>query len=152
MKLAKNFSLSELTKSQSAVRKGIDNTPNAKAIANLVFLAENILQPARDHFGPVVVSSGFRSSLVNRAIGGSATSDHCYGYAADFEVPGVDNKVLAQWIRDNLKFRQLILEFYTPGDPSSGWVHCAYNVEDLKNQVLTASKVRGRTVYTKGIT
>lgn len=150
MKLTKNFSLAELTKSQAAARKGLDNTPNAQAIKNLTALAENILQPVRDKFGVVTVSSGFRSSLVNKAIGGSATSEHCYGYAADFEVFGVDNKVLAQWIRDNLPFTQLILEFYT-GASNSGWVHASYNPANLKKQVLTAQRVGGRTKYTAGI-
>ena len=150
MKLTKNFSLSELVKSQEATRKGINNTPNALAIENLRVLASEVLQPVRDNFGPVSVSSGFRSSLVNRAIGGSPTSDHCYGYAADFEVPGVDNKEVALWIRDNLKFRQLILEFYD-GTTNGGWVHCSYNAADLKNQVLTATRRNGRTVYLNGI-
>ena len=150
MKLTKNFSLSELVKSQEATRKGIDNTPNALAIENLRVLATEVLQPVRDNFGPVVVSSGYRSSLVKRAIGGSPTSDHCYGYAADFEVPGIDNKEVALWIRDNLKFRQLILEFYD-GTTNGGWVHCSYNASDLKNQVLTATRRNGRTVYLNGI-
>lgn len=150
MKLTKNFSLAELTRSQYAARNGLDNIPNAQAIKNLTALAENVLQPVRDKFGIVTVSSGFRSSLVNKAIGGSATSEHCYGYAADFEVFGVDNKLLAKWIRDNLSFTQLILEFYT-GTPDSGWVHVSYNPDNLKKQVLTAQRVGGRTKYTAGI-
>ena len=151
MKLSANFSLSELTKSDTAVRKGIDNTPDATVTASLQALVDNILQPIRDKFGRVKITSGYRSPELNASIGGSKTSHHCYGYAADFEVEGKDNKELAEWIRDNLQFTQLILEFYTPGDPNSGWVHCSYNAEDLKAQVLTATKVDGKTKYVTGI-
>lgn len=150
MKLTANFYLSELTRSQEATRRGIDNTPDADTIKNLKLLAEHVLQPVRDKFGPVTVSSGYRTFMLNKAIGGSLNSDHCYGYAADFEVPGVDNKVVALWIRDNLKFTQLILEFYT-GEPDSGWVHCSYNPDLLKNQVLSATRVNGRVKYLPGI-
>ena len=100
---------------------------------------------------PFVVTSGYRSPEVNAAIGGSATSAHCKGFAADFEVLGMDNKELALWIRDNLKFTQLILEFYKEGIPDSGWVHCAFDRNDLKEQVLTATKVDGKTKYLVGI-
>jgi zinc D-Ala-D-Ala carboxypeptidase len=148
MKLSPNFSLQELTKTN--VRQ-FDNTPSQEVIANLQALAENILQPIRDKFGSVTVTSGYRSPEVNTAVGGSKTSDHCFGYAADIEVAGTDNKVLAEWVRDNLKYRQLILEFYTTGIPDSGWVHVSYNPKDLKQQTLTASKVNGKTVYSAGI-
>lgn len=151
MNLAKNFTLTELTKSETATRFGIDNHPTHEIIENLRGLAENVLQKVRYRFGPVTVTSGYRSQAVNKKAGGSATSDHCKGFAADFEVPGVDNKVLAEWVRDNLKFTQLILEFYT-GDPESGWVHCSYNPANLKNQCLTAIKQNGKTVYLNGIT
>ena len=150
MKLSKNFSQHELCKSDSAIRHGIDNTPPAEVIQNLQALVDNVLQPLRDKFGPIVVTSGYRSPDLNRKIGGSTTSHHCYGYAADFEVLGKDNRELALFIRDNMKFTQLILEFYD-GRPDSGWVHCAYNASDLKGQVLTASKVNGKTQYTNGI-
>lgn len=150
MKLSKNFSLEELTKSDSAIRHGIDNTPPAEVIANLQALVDNVLQPLRDKFGAIAVTSGYRSPELNKKIGGSTTSHHCLGYAADFEVLGMDNRELALYIRDNLKFTQLISEFYT-GEPDSGWVHCAYNPKDLKGQVLTAKKVGGKTQYTNGI-
>lgn len=151
MNLSKNFTLSELTKSNEAARWGIDNTPTGEVVENLKALAENILQPVRDHFGVVTVSSGYRNKAVNAKAGGSATSDHIKGFAADFEVYGVQNKVLAEWIRDNLKFTQLILEF--PGqNPNDGWVHCSYNPANLKNQCLTAIKQNGKTVYLNGIT
>ena len=151
MKLSKNFSLNELCKSDSAIRHGIDNTPPDEVIQNLQALVDNVLQPLRDKFGPIVVTSGYRSPDLNRKIGGSTTSHHCYGYAADFEGLGMDNRELAIYIRDNLKFTQLISEFYQDGVPDSGWVHCSYNASDLKGQVLTASKVNGKTQYTNGI-
>ena len=151
MKLSANFSVSELTRSQTATRKGIDNSPNDEQLANLRALCENVLQPIRDHFGkPVRISSGLRVPELNTAIGGSTTSDHCKGMAADIEIPGVDNKELAEWIGANLEFRQLILEFYT-GIPDSGWVHVSYNPSDNKKQVLTATKQNGKTVYLNGL-
>ena len=150
MKLSKNFSLHELCKSDTGTRNGIDNSPTAQVIDCLQDLVDNVLQPLRDKFGPIVVTSGYRSPELNKKIGGSTTSHHCYGYAADFEVLGMDNRELAIYIRDNLKFTQLILEFYD-GRPDSGWVHCAYNENDLKGQVLTASRINGKTQYTNGI-
>jgi len=151
MKLSTNFSLSELTKSEAATRLGLDNDPTQEIISSLQALVNHILQPVRDKFGPVVVTSGYRSPEVNKAIGGSATSDHCKGQAADFEVLGKDNRELAIWIAENMQFTQLILEFYKPGVPDSGWVHCSYDPGNLKRQVLTAEKVNGKTVYTTGI-
>ena len=151
MKLSANFSVSELTRSQTATRKGIDNSPNDEQLANLRALCENVLQPIRDHFGkPVRISSGLRVPELNTAIGGSTTSDHCKGMAADIEIPGVDNKELAEWIGENLEFRQLILEYYD-GTPDSGWVHVSYNHDDNKQQVLTATKQNGKTVYLNGL-
>jgi zinc D-Ala-D-Ala carboxypeptidase len=152
VRLSKNFTLGELTKSQTAIRRSIDNTPSLAAIDYLQALVDNVLQPVRDHFGkPVDISSGYRSPQLNVAIGGSPTSHHCLGMAADFEIMGMDNKELAQWVRDNLKFTQLILEFYTDGDPNSGWVHVGYDPKDLKCQVLRARKVNGKTTYSQGL-
>jgi zinc D-Ala-D-Ala carboxypeptidase len=151
MKLSANFSLNELTKSDTATRHDIDNTPTMQVIENLQDLVDNVLQPLREKFGPVVVTSGYRSPAVNRAIGGSTTSDHCLGYAADFEVLGMDNRELALYIQYNLKFKQLILEFYRDGVPDSGWVHCSFQKDANKGQVLTAKKVNGGTQYVNGI-
>jgi len=124
MNLSANFSLHELTKSETALRMGFDNTPDDEATENLRLLCEKVLQPVRDHFGKgVKVNSAYRSPESNAAVGGSKTSDHCKGMAADIEIPGVANAELAQWIMDNLEYTQLILEFYTPGIPDSGWVH-----------------------------
>ena len=151
MKLSTNFSVAELSKSEAATRQGLDNTPSMEVIDCLQALVDNVLQPLRDKLGPIVVTSGYRSPAVNKAIGGSATSDHCKGQAADIEVLNMDNKALAEYIRDNMKFTQLILEFYRKGVPDSGWVHVSYNAKNLKNQVLTAVKVDGKTVYHNGI-
>jgi zinc D-Ala-D-Ala carboxypeptidase len=151
MKLSTNFSVAELSKSEAATRQGLDNTPSMEVIDCLQALVDNVLQPLRDKLGPIVVTSGYRSPAVNKAIGGSATSDHCKGQAADIEVLNMDNKALAEYIRDNMKFTQLILEFYRKGVPDSGWVHVSYDAKNLKNQVLTAAKVDGKTVYHSGI-
>lgn len=126
MRLSKNFTLSELTKSQAAERYDIDNTPGIQEQKYLIRVAEEILQPVRDHFKtPFTPSSGFRCLELNSIINGSPTSQHVKGQAVDFEVPGVDNLDLARWIRDNLNVDQLILEYYTPGEPTSGWIHCS---------------------------
>jgi hypothetical protein len=152
MQLTNNFSLKELTASDTATRKGLDNTPNEAVTANLKTLAENILQPVREHYGKSVkVNSGYRSPEVNASVGGSKTSDHCKGQAADIEITGVANGDLAKYIAENYKFTQVILEFYTQGIPDSGWVHVSYDANDLKCQTLTAVKKDGKTVYLPGL-
>jgi len=152
MNLSANFSLKEMTRSDTATRLGLNNTPDEKAIDNLKTLCEKVLQPVRDHFGKTVtVNSGFRSSETNQATGGSKSSDHVKGQAADIEIDGVPNVELAQWIMDNLEYTQLILEFYTPGIPDSGWVHVSYDPSNLKKQELTAMKVAGKTQYVSGL-
>ncbi len=152
MQLTSNFSLKELTTSDTAIRKGLDNTPNETVTANLKLLAENILQPIREHYGKSVkVNSGYRSPEVNASVGGSKISDHCKGQAADIEINGVANGDLAKYIVDNFKFTQVILEFYTQGVPDSGWVHVSYDPQDLKCQALTAVKKDGKTVYLPGL-
>ena len=151
MKLSANFSLSELTKSETGARNGISNTPSPLVIEKLQALTDNILQPLRDKFGPVIVTSGYRSVEINKAVGGSSTSHHCFGYAADFSVLSMDNRELTLYIRDNLKYTQLILEFYQSGIADSGWCHCSYDEADLKCQTLTARRVNGRTQYSNRI-
>ena len=155
MNLSANFSLHELTKSETALRMGLDNTPDDEATENLRLLCEKVLQPVRDHYGKgVKVNSAFRSLAVNAAAGGvqgAKPSDHTRGMAADIEIPGVANADLAQWIMDNLEYTQLILEFYTPGIPDSGWVHVSYDPNNLKKQELTATKVAGKTTYLPGL-
>jgi hypothetical protein len=152
MNLSANFSLKELTKSDTATRLGIDNTPDEEALDNLKTLCDKVLQPVREHFGKSVnVNSAYRSPESNAAVGGSKTSDHCKGMAADIEIAGVANADLAQWIMDNLDYTQLILEFYTQGIPDSGWVHVSYDPNNLKKQELTAVKVAGKTQYLQGL-
>ena len=137
MKLRGHFSLAELTKSQTAIRKGIDNKPTLDHIENLTELCTQVLEPTRRNFGkPMVISSGYRSEELCEAIGSSKNSQHAKGEAADFEMFGVDNKELAKYIKNNLVFDQLILEFYNPDDPSSGWVHCSYSKEENRKQSL----------------
>ena len=149
MKLSANFQLSELVKSQVAERKGISNNPSPAHIDNLKALCVNVLQPIRSQFdAPVLISSGYRSGELNIAIGSSIKSQHIEGKAADIEVTGTDNKELAEWIRDNLEFDQLILEFYRDGEPESGWIHVSWNSGENRNQVLRAARdEEGKTTY-----
>tara|TARA_R100000329_G_scaffold79033_1_gene67746 strand:+ start:298 stop:774 length:477 start_codon:yes stop_codon:yes gene_type:complete len=147
MNLSRNFSLQELIKSDTAIRMDIDNNPNADQIEKLKALCENILQPVRDHFGRVKVTSGFRSSELCVAIGSSVNSQHAKAEAADFEVMGTDNAELFDWIKANLTPDQLILEFYTPGEPNSGWIHCSWIPEGRRASFLHAYKSEGKTKY-----
>ena len=141
MQLSKNFNLVEMTKSQTATRKGIDNTPSAEHQGNLQSLCMHVLQPIRDHFSQVVtVSSGYRSPELCTAIGSKITSQHAKGQAADFEIFGVSNKELADYINENLDYDQLILEYWQESDPNSGWVHCSYSEGNNRNQYLKAYK------------
>ena len=147
VRLSKNFSLQEYTKSQTATRQGLDNTPNEDHMASAKLLFENVVQKVRDHFGVTVINSGYRGPALNTAVGGSSNSQHCKGEAVDIECPGTGNYDVAKWIEDNLDFDQLILEFYTPGIPDSGWVHVSYKSEGNRKQSLTAMKEDGKTVY-----
>ena len=138
MKLSQHFSLEEMTKSQTASRKGINNTPGEKEIENLKQLCEHVLEYIRVRFGkPITVNSGYRGPALNKAIGGAKNSQHMTGQAADIEIVGVDNKVLFSWIKDNMEFDQLILEYYKEGIPDSGWVHVSWNSQGNRKQVLT---------------
>ena len=147
MKLSRNFTLLELTKSDTAIRKGIDNNPNADQIEKLKTLCETILQPVRDHFGRVKVTSGYRSPELCAAIGSSVNSQHAKAEAADFEVMGTDNAELADWINKNLDYDQLILEYYKVGEPNSGWIHCSICDKDPRKQFLHAYRFEGKTKY-----
>jgi len=152
MNLTANFTLAEMVKSDTALRHDMDNTPGEAEIENLKRLCEKVLQPVREHFKTgVKVNSGFRHPDVNAKVGGSKTSDHCKGQAADIEIPGIPNADLAKWITENLDFTQVILEFYTQGVPDSGWVHVSYDPQNLKKQSLTAVKKDGKTVYLPGL-
>tara|TARA_R100000315_G_C5194884_1_gene113994 strand:+ start:153 stop:614 length:462 start_codon:yes stop_codon:yes gene_type:complete len=140
MKLTPHFTLDEMVKSQTALRLGLDNTPDPDEMESLLALCENVLEPVRVHWDkPVVVNSGFRSLPVNRAIGSRDSSQHAKGEAADIEIPGIDNLVLYYWIAEELDFDQLILEFYN-GEPSSGWVHVSYVGLENRNETLRIDK------------
>ena len=151
MKLTANITLDELTKSQVAERKGINNNPNPQQIENLKALATNILQPVRSHYDkPLIISSGFRCAQLCVEIGSSVNSQHVAddeAAAADFEIPGVDNRELALYIKNELEYDQLILEFYKDGEPSSGWIHCSYSRNSNRQQWLRAMREDGKTVY-----
>jgi len=150
MKLSKNLSLSEVVKSNTATRLGIDNTPNEKIIENLKQTAECVFQPIRDYFeSPIYISSGYRSPGLNRAIGGSETSEHCFGFALDLDQDGknsgVSNADIFRMIVQYLDFNQLIWEFGDDENPD--WVHVSYQKGNNKNQVLRAMRVDGKTSY-----
>jgi hypothetical protein len=141
-----------MVKSQTALREGINNNPSEAQIEALQRLCENVLQPVRDHYGmPVTVSSGFRSAQLCTRIGSSINSQHALGQAADFEIFGISNQELAHWIDKNLDYDQMILEFWTPEDKNSGWVHCSYkNPEDNRKEFLRAYRDdNGKTQYEK---
>jgi hypothetical protein len=148
MKLSANFTLKELTKSDTAIRKGISNEPNTDEIEKLKLLCETILQPVRDKFGAVTVTSGYRSPELCQAIGSSVNSQHTKSEAVDFEVEGVDNADVAYWIKDNIpNWDQMILEFYILGQPNSGWIHCSITSKLERKQFLSAYKEDGKTKY-----
>ena len=147
MKLSEHFSLEEMTKSQTALRRNLPNQPSEAQTEAMVLLCENILEPVRTHFSiPFTPGSGYRSGDLCLAIGSSVSSQHAKGEAADFEVPSVSNLELCTWIIDNLDFDQLILECYTGGN--TGWVHCSYKPEGNRKEVLTYDKKNG---YRKGL-
>ena len=151
VRLSQNFTIQEYIKSQTALRQGIDNTPTEEHMGNATALFRNVVQKVRDQFGVTVINSGYRGEALNKAVGGSSTSQHCKGEAVDIECPGTPNYDVAKWIEENLDFDQLILEFYTPGIPDSGWVHVSYKSEGNRKSVLTAMKENGKTVYKPGL-
>ena len=138
MNLSRNFTLQELIKSDTAIRLDINNNPNSGQIEKLRLLCENILQPVRDHFGRVKVTSGFRSEQLFIKIGSSVNSQHAKAEAADFEVMGVDNAEVADWVYMNCQPDQLILEYYNIGEPNSGWIHASWVEFQPRAQYLRA--------------
>ncbi len=152
MQLSPHFKLSEFTKSDTAIRKRIDNTPGPAHAKNLKLVCEKILEPVRNHFGkPVRINSGYRGPALNAAVGGSSKSQHCNGMAVDFEIDGLPNPELAKWVSENCEFDQIILEFYDPKEgPNSGWVHASYSEGANRKQKLTAVTEKGKTVYKPG--
>ena len=153
MKLSAHLDLSEVTRSDSAKRNGISNMPTPDHIENFKLLAENIFEPIREHFGvPIRISSGYRSKELNdKTKGASKTSDHCFGRAIDIDNDGtsITNKQIFNFIKDNLKYKQLIFEFGTDENPA--WVHVSYDPNNLKNETLKAVKLNNVTKYIKYI-
>ena len=152
MQLSEHFNLKEFTKSETAIRKRIDNTPGPAHASNLQKVCEKILEPVRRHYGkPVRINSGYRGPALNAAVGGSSKSQHCNGEAVDFEIDGLANPELAKWVSENCDFDQIILEFYDPKEgPNSGWVHASYSAGKNRKQKLTAVTENGKTVYKPG--
>ena len=148
MQLSKNFWLSEFTKSDTAIRQVIDNSPEPEHLVALAHLCCAVLQPVRDALGPIKVTSGYRSLALNRAIGGSQGSQHSKGEAADIECFGPTSNIdLMKWIVQNCEFDQAIAEFVDPNDPKSGWIHVSARVGNNRKQQLRAFKRNGKTVY-----
>jgi zinc D-Ala-D-Ala carboxypeptidase len=151
MKLSNHLDLSEVTRSESAKRNGISNMPTEEHIENFKLLAEKVFEPIREHFGvPIHISSGYRSKELNAKIGGSSSSQHCKGEAIDIDMDGTPNGVtnadVFNYIKDNLKFDQLIWEFGTDKNPD--WVHVSYSEVKNRGQKLKAIKSNGKTSYT----
>ena len=149
MQLSKNLTLAEVTRSETAKRKGISNMPTPQHIENFKLLAERVFQPIREHFGkPIIISSGYRSKELNTAIGGALSSQHCQGEAIDIDMDGTDitNAQVFNYIKDNLEFDQLIWEFGTDTNPD--WVHVSYeSTGTQRKQILRAVKKGGATSY-----
>jgi hypothetical protein len=149
MQLSKNLALAEVTRSETAKRKGISNMPTPEHIENFKKLAENVFQPIREHFGvPIHISSGYRSKALNTAIGGSLSSQHCKGEAIDIDMDGttITNKQIFDFVKDNVNFDQMIWEFGTDANPD--WVHVSYNSDGpQRKQILKAVKSGGATKY-----
>jgi hypothetical protein len=150
MQLSKNLSLSEMIRSESAKRNGINNMPTEEHTANMRKLAMNVFQPIREHFNvPIHISSGYRSSALNASIkGASKTSQHSTGEAIDIDMDGtsVTNLEVFNWIKNNLIFDQVIAEFPLNGNPS--WVHVSYeSTGKQRKQILIAKKIKNKTIY-----
>ena len=144
MQITAHFTLSEFTRSESAKRHGVSNQPIPEHLENIKILCERVLEPIRIKFGPINISSGYRSKVLNHYIGGSLRSQHCEGKAADLDMDdmgGVTNKQIFEYIKNELEFDQLINEF------NYGWVHVSYNTGKNRKQVLDALKVNNKTVY-----
>lgn len=147
--ISKNISYKEATHSTTAKRLGIDNTPNAEQMSNMRYVAENVFQPIREHFGvPIYISSFYRSEALNKAIRGSSSSTHIKGEAMDLDADvfgRINNAQIFNYIKDHLEFDQLIWEFGTDDNPA--WVHVSLSKRNNRNQILKAIKVGGKTQH-----
>jgi len=139
MKLSLNFNLHEFEKSSTAIRLGISNKAGSGEVKNLTDLCYGVLEPVRAKFDkPITITSGYRTEALCEILKSSKTSQHTKGQAADFEIAGVSNLELALWIQGNCLFDQLILEFFNENEGvNSGWVHCSFNQDSNRKQVLT---------------
>ena len=150
MKISNNISYSEAIRSNTATRRGIDNTPGDYEITNMVGIAENIFEPLRKWAGgPIKINSMFRCEELNTAIGGSSRSQHCQGRAIDIDdtFGNKTNAEMFNYIKENLNFDQLIWEFGDDTNPD--WVHVSYvSKEENRNRILKASRINGKTTYT----
>ena len=145
MKLSKNLTLGEVTKSATAIKNGISNKPSGEHLSNLIQIANKIFQPVRDHFNePIIVSSGYRSKALNDLIGGASGSQHSKGEALDLD-GSVENAYIFEFIKNNLEFDQLIWEYGDDENPD--WVHVSYKSENNRGEVLSCVKQKGKTIY-----
>jgi len=151
MQLSEHLSLAEVTRSETAKRKGISNMPTDAHLENFKLLAEKVFEPIRKHFGkPIHISSGYRSAALNKAVGGASSSQHCSGEAIDIDMDGngngITNKMVFDYIKENLEFDQLIWEFGTDANPD--WVHVSYeSTGKQRKQILKAVRKGGATSY-----
>jgi hypothetical protein len=149
MKISEHLYLAEVIRSESAKRYGISNMPTEEHIANFKLLADNIFEPIRNHFKcPILISSGYRSKDLNNKIGGSKTSQHCFGQAVDIDMDGTDygvtNADIFKYIKSELPFDQMIWEFGTDSNPD--WVHVSYSDRHRK-EILKATRINGNVKY-----
>ena len=150
MQISRHLSLAEITRSHTAKRNGIDNTPTAEHLENFKLLADKVFEPIREHFKtPIFISSGYRSKELNDFIKGSATSQHCKGQAIDIDMDGgngeVTNRMIFDFIKEKVDFDQLIWEFGTDFNPD--WVHVSYVKTGNRKQKLKAIRFGGKTSY-----
>lgn len=152
MRLSEHLDLSEVIRSETAKRRGISNMPTPEHLENFKKLAENVFEKVRNHFRcPIRISSGYRSKELNAVTpGASATSQHSTGEAIDIDMDGssdgVTNKMVFNYIKDNIEFDQLIWEFGTSENPD--WVHVSYESSGKqRKQILKATRVGGKTQY-----
>jgi hypothetical protein len=147
-KISNHITIKEATYSATGEARGIDNSPTEEHLANMKLLAEKVFEPLRVWYGkPIKINSFYRGKALNAAIAGSSlTSQHCFGQAMDIDT-ATDNKKLFNYIKDNLDFDQLIWEFGNSDNPD--WVHVSYKGLGNRKQILKASKVNGKSVYTQ---
>lgn len=152
MNLSPHFTLRELTYSQSAERRGIDNTAPADVVERLKALCANVLEPLRGAVGAITVTSGYRAPALNKVVGGNAKGQHPLGEAADIECFSMSTRALAEKVIElKLPFDQLIMEFASDSDASAGWVHVSHSVKN-RGQILRAVRdAAGKTVYLSGL-